>query len=213
MLKQFGEKLPDGRWLSAPAERNKGPILEVLERVLPQTGVVLEIGSGTGQHVMHFAAALPQLTWQPSDPDAEFRASAAHWAAAAGLANVNAGVELDVLRKPWPLSLADAVICVNMIHVAPWAATPALVEGAGSLLPGGGILFLYGPYRRFGRHTAPSNEAFDARLRSQNPEWGIRDLEEVARLAGEAGMEMDEVVEMPANNFSVVFRKRGGTRI
>lgn len=213
MLRQFGQRLPDGRWVSAPAERNKGPILAVLERVLPRSGVVLEVGSGTGQHLLHFAAALPQLTWQPSDPDAEFRASVAQWSAVAGLANVNAVVDLDVFRKPWPIDRADALVCINMIHVAPWAATQALMQGAGGLLAGGAILFLYGPYRRFGRHTAPSNDAFDARLREQNPQWGIRTLEDVAGLALDAGMDLEEVADMPANNFGVVFRKRGGTRV
>jgi SAM-dependent methyltransferase len=207
MLKILGDRLEDGRWFTASAERNKGPILAVLERVLPQTGLVLEIGSGTGQHVAHFARALPRLTWQPSDPDADFRRSVESWIAAERLENVSPPIDLDVLRRPWPIADADAIVCVNMIHVAPWAATQALLGSASQVLPDGGVLFLYGPYRRFGGHTAPSNAAFDAQLRAQDPEWGVRDLEAVVELAGAEGLELTEVVEMPANNFGVVFRK------
>jgi len=211
MLRARGERLADGRWFTPSAERNRDPILAVLARVLPQTGLVLEIGSGTGQHVVHFAAALPRLTWQPSDPDAEFRESVRSWLAREKLANVRAPVELDVRRLPWPVTQADAVLSINMIHVAPWAATGALVAGAKRLLPDGGMLFLYGPYRRFGGHTASSNEAFDAALRASDPEWGLRDLEAVVELAGVAELDLAEVVAMPANNFSVVFRKRGAS--
>ena len=209
MLRARGERLADGRWYTPSAERNRDPILAVLARVLPQTGFVLEIGSGTGQHVVHFAAALPRLTWQPSDPDVEFRESVRSWLAREKLANVRAPVELDVRRLPWPVARADAVLSINMIHVAPWAATGALVAGANELLPEDGVLFLYGPYRRFGRHTAPCNEAFDAALRASDPEWGLRDLEAVVELAGAAGLDLADVVAMPANNLSVVFRKRG----
>jgi SAM-dependent methyltransferase len=207
MLKVVGDRLEDGRWFTPSADRNKGPILAVLERVLPRTGFVLEIGSGTGQQVAHFARALPHLTWQPSDPDADFRKSVQEWIIREGLGNVRAPVELDVFRHPWPLARADAIVCINMIHVAPWAATGALLGGAKDVLPDGGVLFLYGPYRRFGRHTAPSNEAFDAQLRAQDPGWGLRDLEAVVELAGAAGLELEEVVDMPANNFGVIFRK------
>lgn len=210
MLKVVGDRLEDGRWFAPSADRNKGPILAVLERVLPPSGLVLEIGSGTGQHVVHFAKALPELTWQPSDADAEFRASVASWRREQNLANVLEPVDLDVGRRPWPVARADAVLSVNMIHVAPWpAATEGLIAGATEILPDGGVLFLYGPYRRSGGHTAPSNATFDARLRAQDPEWGVRDLEAVVELAGAAGLELAEVAEMPANNFSVVFRKRG----
>lgn len=208
MLRQLGEKQNDGRWFTASAERNKGPILAILKRVLPRTGLVLEIGSGTGQHVVHFAKALPELTWQPSDPDAEFRESTFLWATHEKLGNVNAPVYLDICRLPWPVTHADAVLCINTIHVAPRAATPALIAGANKVLASGGVLFLYGPYRRFGHHTARSNEAFDAALRKQNPEWGLRDMEEVARLADGAAFDLAETVEMPANNFSLIFCKR-----
>jgi SAM-dependent methyltransferase len=204
MLKSVGQKLDNGRWFTASAERNKGPILALLERILPHSGLVLEIGSGTGQHVAHFAKALPELTWQPSDSDAAFRESIRLWVGSENLGNVRAPVDLDVCRFPWPVIHADAVLCINMIHVAPWAATKALLRGAKDVLIRGGVLFLYGPYRRFGRHTAPSNEAFDVQLRASDPAWGLRDLESVVELAGTTGFELAEVVDMPANNFSVV---------
>jgi len=207
MLRRRGERLSDGRWQAAPAERNKGAILEVLQRVLPRAGLVLEIASGTGQHVVHFARALPGLTWQPSDIDPDFRASIALWTRHEALSNVREPLALDVFRLPWPLAHADAIVCINMLHVAPRAATAALFRGAAAILPAGGIVFLYGPYRRFGRHTAPSNEEFDAQLREQDPEWGLRDLEEVERAARESGIELVETVAMPSNNFSLVLRK------
>jgi SAM-dependent methyltransferase len=204
MLKAVGQKLDDGRWFTASAERNKGPILALLERLLPRTGLVLEIGSGTGQHVTHFAKAMPDLTWQPSDSDTAFSESIRLCADLENLGNVRAPVELDVCKFPWPVTHADAVLCINMIHVAPWAATEALLTGARDVLVRGGVLFLYGPYRRFGGHTAPSNETFDAQLRANDPAWGLRDLEAVLQLASTAGFELAEVVEMPANNFSIV---------
>jgi SAM-dependent methyltransferase len=204
MLKAVGQKLDNGRWFTASAERNKEPILALLKRILPHTGVVLEIGSGTGQHVAHFAKAFPELTWQPSDPDAVFRESIRSWVGLESLGNVCAPVDLDVCSFPWPVTHADVVLCINMIHVAPWAATEALLTGAKGVLIRGGVLFLYGPFRRFGRHTAPSNEAFDVQLRASDPAWGLRDLEAVVELAGTTGFELAEVVEMPANNFSVV---------
>jgi SAM-dependent methyltransferase len=151
------------------AERNKDAILDVLRRVLPKNGLVLEIASGTGQHVSHFAAALPALEWQPSEPDAEMHASISAWIEAEGLKNVRPPIALDVGTHPWPVERADAIVCCNMIHIAPWQATLDLMQGAGQVLGPGGVLFLYGPYRRFGAHTAPSNEAFDADLRSRNP--------------------------------------------
>jgi cyclopropane fatty-acyl-phospholipid synthase-like methyltransferase len=207
MLRQVAGKQSDGRWFMPAAERNKDPILAVLKQALPRSGLVLEIGSGTGQHVVHFAHALPALTWQPSDPDAEFRESVSLWIAEAKLENVNVPLEIDVCRWPWGIERADAVISINMIHVAPPAATPALISGAAGLLSHGGVFFLYGPYRRFSRHTAPSNEAFDADLRARNPGWGLRDIEEVETLAREAGFGPAEVIAMPANNFSLLFCK------
>ena len=210
MLRQRGEKRPDGKWFSAPAERNKDPILDVLARVLPGRGVVLEIASGTGQHVIHFARAFPGLTWQPSDPDAELRESIALRVRDEQIPNVNPPVDLDVTRLPWPLQTADAVVCINMIHVAPWSATLALFEGARALLPAQRALFLYGPYRRFGAHTSESNARFDADLRAQDPDWGLRDLEAVSEVADRAGFVQTETVDMPANNFSLVFKRREG---
>ena len=198
--------------LTAPAaERNKEPILTVLRHVLPRTGLALEIASGTGQHVVHFAQALPDLTWQPSDPDSELRASIRAWIAQTGVSNVRAPLDLDVCRQPWPIDAADAVVCINMIHIAPWTATTALMAGVSRLLPVSGVLLLYGPYRREGRHTAPSNEAFDRSLRSSNPDWGVRDLEAVAEAATSHGLALQDVIVMPANNLCVVFRLTMGT--
>ena len=192
--------------IAPAAERNKGPILEVLRRVLPSSGLVLEIASGTGQHAVHFAQGLPTIEWQPSDPDAASRESIAAWSAKAGLSNLRPVLELDVCALPWPVERAAAIVCINMIHISPVASTFALLDGAARLLPAGGVLLLYGPYKRGGAHTAPSNEAFDMQLRSQNPEWGVRDLEWVEDLARERGGVLEETVQMPANNFCVVFR-------
>lgn len=208
MSRMSGQLSDDGRLMAPSSERNKGPILEVLRRVLPPRGLVLEVASGTGQHVAHFAAALPALEWQPSDLDERHLASIAAWIRHAGLANIRTPVRLDVESERWPLDRADAVLCVNMIHIAPWSAAEALVHGAARVLAPRGVLFLYGPYRRFGRHTAPSNEAFDADLRARNPAWGLRDMETVIELAAANGLSLVDVVDMPANNFSVVFENR-----
>jgi len=207
MAWKIGERLTDGRWVAPAAERNKGPILEVLQRVLPPRGLVLEIGSGTGQHVVHFAKALSQLSWQPSDPDPENRQSIALWSRVEELGNVRAPLALDVRERPWPIDAADAIVCINVVHVSPWAATLALFDGVREMLPLEGALFLYGPYRRGGRHTAPSNEKFDADLRAHDPEWGLRDIDELAEVADRVGFALAEIVDMPANNFSLVFRK------
>jgi SAM-dependent methyltransferase len=198
----------DPREHSPSAERNRDAILAVLRNVLPQRGTVLEIASGTGQHAIHFAAALPGVAWQPSDADAAARASIAAWTAHSGLTNIRPPLDLDVCRNAWGIDAAHALVCINMIHISPWAATEALIDGAARVLDPGGVLFLYGPYRRGGAHTASSNEAFDLQLRSRNPAWGVRDMEAVAQLAGAAGFAFDEPLAMPANNFSVVFRKR-----
>jgi SAM-dependent methyltransferase len=194
--------------LTYPApERNKVPILEVLRRVLPQRGRVLEVASGTGQHIVHFAHALPHLHWLPSDPEVPHRDSIQARVAASGLANVSPPLPLAVLDRPWPVAELDAIVCINMSHIAPWRATLALPEQAGALLPAQGVLYLYGPFQRAGRHTAPSNGAFDADLRRRDPQWGVRKLEDVERHAGEAGLLLREVVEMPANNLSAVFAR------
>lgn len=191
---------------TAPAvARNREPILGVLRDALPADGLVLEIASGTGEHIIHFARALPGLEWQPSDPSAEARRSIAAWIAASGLPNVRQPLALDAASADWPVATADAILCINMVHISPWAATEGLMRGAGRLLGQGGLLFLYGPYRRDGRHTAPSNAAFDADLRAHDPQWGVRDLESVAAEGDANGLLLDRVVEMPANNLSLLF--------
>lgn len=196
---------------SPSAERNRDPILQVLTRVLPPAGTVLEIASGTGQHAIHFAAALPGITWQPSDKDADARDSVEAWQRDAALSNLAAPLTLDVHHMPWPLPSPSeplaAIVCVNMIHISPWTATQALFEGARQYLAPHGVLYLYGPYKRDGQHTAPSNAAFDTQLRTSDPRWGIRDLADVEALAQPMGLTLAEVVEMPANNLSVVFRR------
>ena len=200
----------DDRLFSPSIERNRAPIAAVLRRVLPATGAVLEIASGTGEHVAWFAGEFPGLVFQPSDPSPAHRASIAAWTA--GVANVRAPLALDVTAPEWeahsdiPKPLA-AILCINMVHISPWAATRGLMRGAGCLLAGGGVLYLYGAYKRDGRHSAPSNAAFDRFLRAQNAEWGVRDLEAVVAEAAANGFALVEVVEMPANNLSVVLRR------
>lgn len=192
----------------APATaRNRDPILDVLRSVLPERGLVLEVASGTGEHAVHFARALPGLTWQPSDPTEDARESIAAWIAAEGVENVLPPLALDAAESAWPIAAADAVVCINMIHISPWEATVGLMRGAGGLLPAGAPLYLYGPYRRAGHPVEPGNAAFDADLRRRDPRWGLRELEDVAARAGEYGLALDRVIEMPANNLSVVFRK------
>ena len=197
----------DARESAPAAERNQQPILEVLARVLPPRGLVLEIGSGTGQHAAHFAKALPALTFQPSEMDVARHASIAAWAAASKLPNVKPPLAIDVTQRPWPVSAADAVVCINVLHISPWAATLALMAGAGTILPAGGVLVTYGPYTRGGAHTSASNQAFDASLRASNPLWGVRDIDQVAQVAGHEGLALEEAVPMPANNFTLVWRK------
>ncbi|MDP1748630.1 MAG: DUF938 domain-containing protein [Reyranella sp.] len=192
----------------APATaRNRQPILDVLRPRLPAKGIVLEVASGSGEHIVHFAEALPELVFQPSDPSAEARASIDDWVQTEGLGNVRGALALDAAGDVWPLERADAVLCCNMIHIAPWEAAVGLISGAARLLPEGGTLYLYGPYRRDGRHTAPSNEAFDLDLRRRNPAWGVRDLETVTALATAKGFGPPEIVDMPANNLSLLFKR------
>ncbi len=257
------------------AERNKGPILEVLKRVLPETGLVLEIGSGTGQHAAHFAPRLPGLVWQPTDPDPKMRASIDAWAQEApgeaarpgvspenknsGAArtgkqqeagrtegptgnqqeagrtegptgnqqeadapNLRPALDLDVTGAVWPVTGAEAIFSANMIHIAPWDCCLGLLAGAGRILTRGGdgrspdretttggLLILYGPFKIGGRHTAPSNESFDESLRARDASWGVRDLDDVTQAAEAHGLALQETVAMPANNLTVVFRRRG----
>jgi SAM-dependent methyltransferase len=187
--------------------RNRDPILDVLRRVLPPRGTVLEIASGSGEHAAYFAKELPSLIWQPTDPDERALSSIAAHRADAGTANLLAPLQLDVTSTRWPVERADAVMCNNMIHISPWTATEGLMAGAERILPAGGVLYLYGPYKVGGRHTAPSNEEFDTYLRNQNAAWGIRDLDEVTALARHHNLALLETVQMPANNLSVIFRR------
>jgi hypothetical protein len=201
-------ELPDARRFAPSTQRNREPILAVLRRVLPATGLVLEVASGSGEHAIFFAEALPGIVWQPSEPDADNRASIAAWTSQSGLPNVRPPLALDVTDETWPLPRADALVNINMVHIAPWAACEGLMRGAGRLLAPGAPLYLYGPFHRGGQPTAPSNEAFDRGLRAKNPAWGVRHLEAVAEEAERQGLALDEIVEMPSNNFSLVFRKR-----
>lgn len=193
---------------NAPAtERNRDAIAAVLREDLPETGLVLEVASGTGEHACHFASLFPALEWQPSDPDPGSIESIAAWREHEGHANLRAPLLLDAASKPWPVDGADAVLCINMVHISPWAATLGLMEGAARLLPTGAPLILYGPYVRAEVPTAPSNLAFDADLRSRNSEWGLRRLEDVTAEAAARGLALTRVVEMPANNLMLVFRR------
>ena len=191
---------------SAAADRNKQPILDELQSLLPRRGRVLEIAAGTGQHVVHFAAAFPDLDFLPTDPDSGALASIAARRTASGLHNIAPPRRLDVLEADWGLDADfDAVICINMIHISPPETTPALFAGARAVLkPGGaGLLVLYGPFREGGVHTAPSNAAFDDWLRARDPRWGVRDLDEVTAMARAAGFERLRVARLPANNLLV----------
>ena len=192
----------------APAtERNREPILAVLREELPAQGLMLEVASGTGEHAAYFAPHFPGLAWQPSDGDADSLASILAWQRESGAADLRPPVLLDAASATWPIDRADAILCVNMVHISPWTATEGLMCGAGRLLPAGGPLILYGPYRRAGVPTAPSNEAFDESLKARNPDWGLRLLEDVAAEAAANGLALERVVEMPANNLVLVFRK------
>ena len=194
---------------SAPAaERNCEPIAAVLREVLPDRGTMLEVASGSGEHALWFARLFPDLVWQPSDPDPHALASIAAWRDGEGPANLLEPLHLDASAEAWPISRADAILCINMVHISPWAATLGLLRGAGRLLAPGAPLILYGPYRRAGVPTAPSNEAFDASLRSRHPEWGLRDLDTVTAAARVHGLDFERLFEMPANNVTVVFRRR-----
>jgi SAM-dependent methyltransferase len=197
----------DPRLYHAHVARNREPILAVLKRVLPPAGLVLEVASGSGEHAVFFAKGLPALSWQPTDPDVGALASIAAHRAAAQAPNLLAPVRLDATAERWPVERADAVVCNNMIHITPWAVSEGLIAGARRILPAGGVLYLYGPYRIDGRHTAPSNQDFDTWLRAQNAASGIRDLAGVTDLAARHGFAPTETVPTPANNLSVIFRR------
>lgn len=190
---------------SPSADRNKGPILEVLRSALPAHGEVLEIAAGTGQHAAWFAHSLPSLRWRPTEADARLLPVIA--ARCSGLANVEQPILLEVTSTPWAVECSDAIVCINMIHIAPWTACEALFEQAGRILVPGGIVFLYGPFLRAGVVTAPSNVAFDADLRARDPSWGLRSLADVDACAARNGLQRTRVVEMPANNLCVVFTR------
>jgi SAM-dependent methyltransferase len=199
--------MTDLRQTAAAALRNRDPILAVLREVLPATGLVLEVASGTGEHAVHFARALPELVWQPSDPSPGARDSIAAWIAEQGGPNLRAPLALDAACAQWPVDAADAIVCINMIHISPWEAGLGLMRGAERILPPGGALALYGPFRRTGRELEPGNATFDASLRARDPRWGLRELGAVEAAARDAGLTLDRVTEMPANNLTAVFRK------
>ena len=202
----------DGRLYAPATERNREPILEALERVLPNPGTVLEIASGTGEHASFFAPKLAPRRWWPSDMSAPMLKSIAAWAKVTNARYLLPPIELDVCTTPWPVEVdakrsVDAIVNINMIHIAPWKACEALLAGAERILPDNGVVYLYGPFKRNGQHTAPSNETFDTWLKEQNPDWGVRDLEAVEETAKLHQLTLEEVIDMPANNFSLVFRK------
>jgi cyclopropane fatty-acyl-phospholipid synthase-like methyltransferase len=195
---------------SPSAARNAESILTVLKGLFPAQGRVLEIGCGTGEHAVFFAAAMPTLTWLPTDLDPASRASTASWIGFRGLSNVLAPIDVDASSSVWGvenLAPFDAMLSINMIHIAPWEATAGLFSGAGRLLRGGGLLCLYGPFMHNGAYNAPSNAAFDQSLKARNPAWGLRDIGELERVARAAGLRLDETVAMPANNTLLVFRR------
>jgi len=199
--------------LQAPpaSVRNAGPILDVLTRVLSPPAFagrdILEIAAGSGYHGPIFARALAHLTWQPTDPDAGARASIAAHVAAAGVANLRPPLELDVCAAHWPVAAADAIVCINMIHISPWAATLGLFAGAAQLMPTHGLVVTYGPYSIDGDFQAESNLAFDHSLKARNPAWGIRDVKDVAAVAATHDFHHTETIRMPANNLMLVFGK------
>ncbi|MFN4097012.1 MAG: DUF938 domain-containing protein [Sphingomonas sp.] len=193
----------------APATlRNREAIVAELAALLPERGTVLEVASGSGEHAAYFAERFPALTFVPSDPDAAARASIAAWCA--GLANVAPPLAIDAAAGDWPIAAADAVLCINMVHISPWEATVGLFRACVALLPSGGPLILYGPYREVGVATAESNLAFDDSLKARNPEWGLRGVAELDRLAADCGFARTGRVAMPANNLMLVYRRGGG---
>lgn len=201
--------------MHAPATaRNRDYILEALKKALPESGTILEAASGTGEHAVYMAPQLPGRLWLPTDVDAGRLESIAAWAKAEPSPNLLPPMTLDVCSERWPVEETTpempvtAILAINLIHIAPWKVCLGLMAGAGRILPKGGVLYLYGPYKIDGQHTAPSNEAFDTKLRREDPAWGVRNLNDVEAAAGNAGLVLDEVMDMPANNLSVIFTKR-----
>ncbi len=199
--------MTDNRLRYTATERNRDPILEILRRILPGSGLILEIASGSGEHIIHFAQALPDLEFQPSDPDPNALKSISAWSEHEKLHNVLQPLLIDASADQWPVAHADAVLCINMIHISPWGATVGFMRNAKRLLPAGAPLYLYGPYRQRDVTTAPGNESFDENLKSRNPEWGLRYVEDVAALAAGQGFSAPEIITMPANNLSLIFRR------
>jgi SAM-dependent methyltransferase len=193
----------------AAAERNKAPLLAVLQRVLPHSGTLLEVASGTGQHAVHFAEHLPGWTIQPSDVDADNLASIQAWVREANLPNLRLPLQLDVCDGDWNVARLGALFNANMIHIAPWEVAVCLLSGAARHLLPGGLLIMYGPFRIGGQHTAPSNQAFDDSMRQRDVRFGVRDLEAVVTLAEQRGLALQERIEMPANNQVLVFTRTG----
>lgn len=195
---------------TSPADRNKDPILAVLREWLPPEGTVLEIASGTGKHVCHFAAALPGIRWQPTEPDDVSRDTLVTQVRDSGLRNIAAPLPLDVMQSPWPVAdRYDAILCINMVHISPWAAALALLDGAARHLVDTGKLILYGPYLEDGTAT-PSNLDFDASLKRRNADWGLRALEDVTAEAAARALLRRKRVQMPANNLTLVFERVSG---
>jgi SAM-dependent methyltransferase len=192
----------------APATiKNRDPILDVLKHILPESGLVLEVASGSGEHAAYFARRLQGLTWQPSAPNPESRASISSWAKEIPGNNLLTPVNLDVLANPWPVPLADAIVCINLLHISPWAVTKSLMAGAARTLRPGGILYLYGPFKIDGKHTSISNQAFHETLTNRDPEWGVRDLAKVTFEAKTQGLKHIQRIQMPANNQSIIFER------
>jgi SAM-dependent methyltransferase len=189
------------------ADRNKGPILGVLREFLVEPAFVLTIAEGSGQHVVHFAKHLPHVTFLPTDGDPDALASIAAYLDEAHCTNIRPPKLLDAASDEWPVERADLIVCINMIHISPWATTQGLFRGAARILPPGGFLITYGPYRFSGEFHAPSNKAFDESLRSRNPEWGVRDVDDLVEAAESAGMMIEGTVPLPANNHCLVFYK------
>lgn len=199
--------MTDARRHAPATSRNRDAILSVLRDVLPPTGLVLEIASGTGEHAAYFARNLPALEWQPTDPDPDALASIAAWRAAERLPNLREPLALNAGASDWPVRRANAAVCINMIHISPWEATLGLMRGAARVLPVGAPLVTYGPYRREGHPLEPSNAAFDLSLKARDERWGLRRLEDVSAAAEAQGLAFERFVEMPANNLCVIFRR------
>jgi SAM-dependent methyltransferase len=193
---------------SDAAERNREPIRQALEKYLPASGLVLEVASGTGEHAVYLARHFSSLTWQPSDRDPSALASITAWQEEAGLPNLMKPIVLDVTSQPWPIAKADAVVCINMVHVAPLGALYSLFGGAARIMSAGGVLYLYGPFRFHGTFTAESNKEFDLSLRAQDASWGVRDIRELTVAATRTGFGLEHTIAMPANNHSLIFRRR-----